>query len=121
MSGKKVYYIFFAILVVGLIITSYARTIFPIMGYDEFFVDENEIIHNKSCPYKDIPWFTKKQGKYDFMKEPQQEFCRECFLDEEIDKLLMIHDYNIKNEELRLKRAGANEEYIKAKLGEYGY
>jgi hypothetical protein len=52
---------------------------------------------------------------------PQQEFCHECFIDEEIDKLMTIHDCNIENEISRLKRVGANEEYIKTKLEKYGY
>lgn len=121
MSDRKVYYAFLIVLFGGLIITSCARTIFPIMGYDEYFVDENEIIHNKNCPYKNAPWFTNKPSKYDFMKMPQQKFCRECFIDEEINKLMMIHDCNIENEISRLERAGADEEYIKTKLEKYGY
>lgn len=121
MSDRKVYYTFLVVLFVGLTIASCAHTIFPIMRHDEYFVDENETIHNKNCPYKSIPWFTSKPSKYDFMKMPQQEFCRECFIDEEIDKLMTIHDCNIENEISRLKRVGADEEYIKTKLGKYGY
>lgn len=120
MSSSKVYYTFLAILFTGLIIVGYAHTIFPVMSDDEFFVDKNNVIHNKKCTYKDIPWFTVKPSKYDFVKKDDWVFCKECFSEIEIKKLMMIHDYNLKSEEVRLKSIGADDEYIKSKMEQYG-
>lgn len=121
MNDKKVYYSFIVFVIAIITVMSYARAIFPIMQYDEYFIDKNGIIHNKSCPYKSIPWFSKKFSKYDFMKENQQEFCNECFIDEEIEKLMILSEINLDNEALRLKQAGASDDYIITKLAKHGY
>lgn len=119
-SDNKVYYTFLAVLFIALIVVSNAHTIFPIMGDDDFFVDKNNVIHNKRCPYRDVPWFTIKPSKYDFMKKVEWEFCRECFSKFEIEKLMMIHEYNLDMEEARLINAGADDEYINDKMQVYG-
>lgn len=119
-SDSKIYYTFLAMIFIAVIIMSNASTIFPIMGDDDFFVDNNEVIHNKRCPYRDVPWFTSKPCKYGFMKKVEWEFCRECFSETEIEKLMMIHEYNLDMEEARLMNAGANDEYIKNKMKQYG-
>lgn len=121
MSDKKVYYTFLGFLAVVIAVMSYARVIFPIMGDAEYFVDKNNIIHNKNCPYKNVPWFTAKHNKYNFIKETEQEFCDECFLDEEVYKLKVLSEINLADEALRLERAGASKDYIETKLGKYGY
>lgn len=90
------------------------------MRNDEFFVDKNEIIHNKRCQYENVPWFTEKPSKYDFMKKVEWEFCKECFSKIEIEKLMMIHEYNLDMEEVRLMNAGADDEYINNKMKQYG-
>lgn len=121
MSERKTFYKFLTLLILELIIVSNAHTIFPIMNDYEYFVDKNDIIHNNACPYRSVPWFTRKQSKYVFMKTHRQEFCNECFIDDEIGKLMIIHYCNIKNEISRLKRYGADEEYIRTTLEKYGY
>lgn len=118
-SDSKVYYTFLVLLFSGLIIASYAHTIFPTMGDDDFFVDKNEVIHNKRCPYKNVPWFTNKPSKYDFIKKIEWKFCKECFSEIEIEKLMMIHEYNLDIEEVRLIKAGADDEYINNKMKQY--
>jgi len=93
-------------------------TVFPIMGEDEYFVDEYGCIHDKHCPYKDVPWFTVKHRKYDFIRMKGQDICKECLLLEE-EKLNTLHEINIEREVLRLKRAGASDDYINNKLEQY--
>lgn len=88
------------------------------MDDDEYFIDEYGNIHGDNCPYKSIPWFTKKYSKYDILIKEDQEICSECLLFEE-DKLYMLHRVNLKDEILRLKRGGATEDYIKNRMQEY--
>ena len=111
--------IFVIILLTLMVIINNAKTILPIMNDDEFFVDENNIIHNTSCPYKHVPWFTKKQSKYKFLKYPEWEFCDDCFRDSEIEKLEIINSYNKDILIEFLKVNGASNKEIEDKLQRY--
>ena len=119
MKYSKAYGLFLFALAVGIAVMSCADRIFPVMSDDEYFVDENGIIHNNRCPYRHVPWFTSKKSKYDFMKETEQEFCNECFTHEEERKMMLLHGINLNNEALRLERLGASEEYINERLMKY--
>lgn len=109
-----VFFLFFLIFII-----ENSRSILPTMRWDEYFVDKYNDIHNNSCPYKDVPWFTIKHRKYDFLKKKEWEFCSVCFSKDEIKKLMVLHKININNEILRLERAGASEDYIEDKLMQY--
>lgn len=113
---KYVLGFFGVLIVVGLFLT-FARTIFPYVEYDEYFVDKYGGIHGKYCPREDS-WFTIKYSKYDILIERDQSICDECLLLEE-DKLFMLHKYNLKERILYLKREGASEEYIRDELSSY--
>lgn len=116
MSDTKVYVIFVCALFVVSFIIGNAHTIFPVMDDDEYFVDENDVIHNGQCPYRSVPMFTKKRSKYDFVKNGDWTFCNECFSDEEIGTLMMLHDRNLKLYIERLEKLGASDGYIFNKL-----
>lgn len=118
MKDSRTYYLFLGILVFVVIVCSYVHTIFPVMDDDEYFVDENNVIHNTPCPYKGVPWFTKKQSKYEFIKNGDWEFCNECFSEDEISKLMMLHECNIELYIDNLLHKGASTEYIDSKLEE---
>ena len=118
MNNTKTYIAFIGILFIVVAIVCSSPTILPVMDDDEYFVDENGVIHGESCPYRDVPWFTKKHSKYDILIMEDQEICRECLFLED-DKLMMLHDINIEKEISRLKRAGASEEYISDKMKKY--
>lgn len=64
------------------------------MDDDEYFVDKNSIIHNNCCPYKSVPWFTAKKSKYDFIQREDQQFCKECFSNKEIQKMMQLNEFN---------------------------
>lgn len=115
----KAYLLFLSSLLVISFFYNYSHTIFPVMEYDEYFVDENGVIHNKSCQYRSVPWFTTKPNKYDFIKMKGQEFCDECFSRLEISKMNMLHEYNIQERINHLKGSGAPEEYIDNELERY--
>lgn len=119
-SDTKTYFKFLGILAIVVIITSNASFIFPFMGDDKYFVDKNGFIHDNHCPYKEVPWFTHKHSKYDFIMKTDQEICRECLLLEE-DKLMQLHYINIEEEIKRLLLNGADDEYIKNRLKTYHY
>lgn len=78
------------------------KTVFPFMSDDEYFIDKYGNIHGNNCPYKGVPWFTRKFSKYDLILLKDQEICRECLLPEE-DKLNTLHEINMEEEALRLK------------------
>ncbi len=120
MSDTKVYAIFILALLAVATIIGYSHTIFPVMDDDEFFVDKNDVIHNNRCPYKEVPFFTTKRSKYEFIKERDWGFCNECFSKDEVSKLMMMHECNVKMYIDRLQRAGASTEYIDNKLEEMG-
>ena len=89
---------------IGLIISiiilfEWGSTIFPFMNDNEYFVDKYGNIHGYNCPYKGVPWFTRKHSKYDILIEKNQQICRECLLHEE-DKIWDLHYTNL---ELRAK------------------
>lgn len=114
----KTYFKFLCILAIVAIIISNASFIFPFMGDDMYFVDKYSNIHGNKCPYKEVPWFTKKHNKYNIIIKSDQEICRECLLYEE-DKLMELHYINIEEEIKRLKRSGAPDEYIENRLKQY--
>ena len=97
-----------------------SHTIFPFMDDDEYFIDKYGCIHGKNCPRKSVPWFTIKHSKYDFLIEEEQEICSDCLYLEE-EKLMMLHKINLKEEILRLKRIGVQEDYIKSELRKYKF
>lgn len=117
-NDTKVYILFVCALCVVAIIVANAHTILPVMDDDEFFVDENKMIHNKHCPYKSVPWFAEKKSKYDFIKLADWDFCDECFSKNEISKLMTLHHCNVELYIERLHRNGATEEYIDNRLKE---
>lgn len=94
-------------------------TIFPVMEDDQYFIDDYNQIHNNKCPYKSVPWFTEKRNKYDFIKHKNWRFCKECFSDEEIDKLYVISDYNIDIFVTRLQNMGCKDDYINEKIKDF--
>lgn len=117
-NNIKTYFIFLSILAVLAIVVFSLPTMLPIMDDDEYFIDNNGYIHENDCPLRKSPWFTRKYSKYDILIEEDQEICGEC-LSFEKDKLFMLHRINLKEEILRLKRAGATEEYISDKMMKY--
>lgn len=117
-NNIKTYFIFLSILAVFAIVVFSLPTMLPIMDDDEYFIDNNGYIHENDCPLRKNPWFTRKYSKYDILIEEDQEICGEC-LSFEKDKLFMLHRINLKEEILRLKRAGATEEYISDKMMKY--
>ena len=88
------------------------------MGYDKYFIDEYGYIHGKNCPYRKVPWFTKKHSKYDILIEKEQEICRECLFLEE-DKLWELHSINLELKQSSLRYNGASEDYIQKKIKLY--
>lgn len=88
------------------------------MGDDKYFVDKYGNIHGDNCPYKSIPWFSKKYSKYDILIKKDQEICRECLLYEE-DKLWELHYINLELRKKYLRINGATEDYIEKKMQEY--
>lgn len=120
MSDTKVYAIFVIALFVVAAIIGYGYIIFPVMDDDEYFVDKNDVIHNNRCPYRDVPFFTTKRSKYEFIKEGDWVFCNECFSKDEISKLMMLHDCNVELYIDRLQKAGASTEYIEKELEKMG-
>ena len=112
-------YIIFLVIIVGIIIVfSNLSTILPIMDNDEYFIDENNIIHGSDCPYKNVPWFTTKHSKYNLLLRKDQEICRDCLLFEE-EKLWELHYINIDLRIKELRANGATENYIEKKMQEY--
>lgn len=119
-SDTKTYmFVVGAILFVYFIVAN-AHTIFPVMDEDEFFVDKYWCMHNKNCPYKSVLWFKIKKSKYDFMKNKDWKFCSECFSDDEIEKMMILHHYNVRNYIEYLQINGATDEYIEGELMQYG-
>ena len=92
--------------------------VLPIMEDDEYFVDENCIIHSDNCPYKGVPWFAQKFSKYEILIKKGEEICNECLLQEE-DKLWDLHYINLELLEKFYRRNGANEKYIEQKLNQF--
>lgn len=118
MSSAKTYFKFLGILVTLAIVIFLLPTILPVMDDDEYFIDNNGYIHENDCPLRKNPWFTKKYSKYDILIKEDQEICSECLLFEK-EKLYLLHRVNLKDEILRLRRAGATEEYISNKMKDY--
>lgn len=117
-NDAKTYCKFIAVIAIFLIVALNASYIFPFMGDDKYFIDKYGNIHGSKCPYKEVPWFTTKHNKYDFIMKSGQEICTECLLYEE-DKLMELHCINIEEEILRLKRSGAPDEYIENRIKQY--
>lgn len=59
------------------------------------------------------PWFTFKYKKYDFIMPKRGGLCDYCFSEREAVIMMDIHNHNLKEELLRLKRCGEPEENIK--------
>lgn len=119
MKETKVFYSFLLILVGVFVLVYYSRYIFPIMRHDEYFVDGNGEIHNKDCPYKSVPWFTKKASKYDFIKQKGQVCCNECFSRYDEEKMDALHQFNVEDRISFLRANGAPQEYIDNELSHY--
>lgn len=119
MSDSKIYYLFLLILFGVCALVHYSRTIFPIMDYDEYFVDKYGTIHNKDCSYKSVPWFTKKESKYDFIKKKGQKYCQECISSFDEEKMEDLHQLNVEHRILYLRSRGATQEYIDKELERY--
>lgn len=119
MGDTKAYCLFVLVLFgIGEFATNF-RTIFPIMDYDEYFVDKYGTIHNKNCPYKSVPWFTKKEPKYDIMRKKGQRYCNECVSAFDEGKMEDLHLFNVENRMSYLRSRGATQEYIDKELNKY--
>lgn len=92
--------------------------IFPLIDDDEYFVDEYGCCHDNNCSLRDVPWFTKKYNKYDFLLKHGQKICRECLLLEE-NKLWRLHYINLELREQTLRYNGATEDYIEKEMQKY--
>lgn len=117
-SDGAVYFTFLAVLACITLLVCQLQTILPVMGDDKYFVDKYGNIHGDNCPYKSIPWFSKKYSKYDILIKKDQEICRECLLYEE-DKLWELHYINLELRKKYLRINGATEDYIEKKMQEY--
>lgn len=107
----------YCLFVLALILIYYfianVHTIFPVMDYDEYFVDKYGTIHTKSCPIKDVPWFTRKHDKYYFIKEKGQTFCDECISLDDERKMNVLHHYNIEEQIFHLRMEGVPKDRVK--------
>ena len=126
MTDRKYYIIFLGILSLIIILICSIRTIVPFVASDEYYketvkVDKNisyTIIHSDNCPGGGSAWFSRKYNKYDILLKCDEEICSECLGWEE-EKLMILHKLNLKEEVLRLRRAGASDDYINNELKQY--
>ena len=117
-SDGAVYFTFLVVLASIILLVCQLPTILPVMSDDKYFVDKYGNIHGDNCPYKSIPWFSKKYSKYDILIKKDQEICRECLLYEE-DKLWELHYINLELRKKYLRINGATEDYIEKEMQEY--
>ena len=119
LKSLLVWILFNFVIASPLFFSHYGHFIFPIMDKDEYFIDNNNFIHNDNCHCRSVPWFTEKHKKYDFLKEHNYYFCSVCFTADEKDKMYVIHKMNIIEMIYSLIRAGAPDDYIEKKLKKY--
>ena len=117
-DGLKPGLIILIIIFIGWIVVTYFRDILPFVDSSEYYeyttkIDKNisyTVIHTHDCPLRRNSWFKFKHSKYDFILEADTYICRECFSIEEAKKMLMVHNYNLKDLHHRYRIAYSQEE-----------
>lgn len=122
MGDLKYGFYLFGIYLIGYIVVVSYRNILPFVAEDEYYISETILKEDKNIRWKEVhsrecrhhrgskSWFKTKHSKYDFILEDDTYICNECFTEEEAEKMLMLHKFNIES----LYR-------IKKQLAQYGW
>ena len=93
-------------------------TISPFMSSGEYIIQDG-VMHNKGCKLASAPFFKKKHAKLDIIIERNNEFCSECFGEDEVKILTYLHVKNLENLTDKYERSNYPDEYIAKQLSEY--